>query len=311
MTNASDAANSAKKIVDIVDKIAKVLDKFHFLKREGQGICIKIPEKICQYDIVIRVQSSGFLTKNIDFPLPEVDRIIGTCLPSLTPLHQSLHKTPNGFTLTKEGIPNGTDLILLQFQYKIPDSKFILNLVETNVATEPLEYSDRDEYWMAVQLKFPQILQKAYSHLKLENVELNVDVAVDTEVKTAVPDYFIRSLRKIRELLSSQDRNIAHVRLLEYMQAKRRIGADIYALINQLSTIFIPDRFKDFLDITPPFRYFNSKFGTDFYDFPGQVLPRTMRVISRTDLSLETPATEGKVIYKKLDLLKELEKVFR
>ena len=175
----SEAAESAVKVVNIAERIGKALDKIHALKKEGQGIYIKVPDKICQYDAIVKVQKSGIISKNVVFPFPEVENIVGTCMPSLHSLHGSIGKIPEGFCLALETVPGGTDYILLQFQYKIPGSDFISNLVESSVSAEPLEYGDRDEYWMHAALKFPQILEKAYSHLKIEDIDLNVDVAVD------------------------------------------------------------------------------------------------------------------------------------
>ena len=307
----SEAAESAVKVVDIAERIGKALDKIHALKKEGQGIYIKIPDKICQYDAIVRVQKSGIISKNVVFALPEVENIVGTCMPSLHSLHSSIRKIPEGFCLPLESIPDGTDYILLQFQYRISGSDFIFNLIESSVSAEPLEYNDRDEYWMHAALKFPQILQRAYSHLTLEDIDLNVDVAVDNEVKTAVPGFVTKGLRNIRKLLSQSDRNLAHKALITYLQSKRQIGTDIYSLMAEINSIFLPTRFKNFVDITPPFRYYDSKQGTDFYDFPGQVLPKAMTVVSRTNLNLQTPAREGKVIYKKRDLFSELQKIFK
>jgi hypothetical protein len=41
-----------------------------------------------------------------------------------------------------------------------------------------------------------------------------------------------------------------------------------------------------------------------------EVAIHAMTVVSRTDLNLQNPAREGKVIYKKKDLFRELEKIF-
>jgi hypothetical protein len=143
---------------------------------------------------------------------------------------------------------------------------------------------------------------------------INFNTLKESELQKKVPNSIEEFLRNIKKDLET---NFTEVKKAfpKYSNILDQYAAfvidGIYALVTQLSSIFLPDRFRDFLDITPPFRYFNSKFGTDFYDFPGQVVPRTVKVTSRTDLSLEVPATEGKIIYKKLDLLKELEKVFK
>ncbi len=311
LPNSSEAIESASKIVELAENIGKVLDKIYALKKEGQGISIKVPEGICQYDAIVKVRGSGIVSKNIAFQLPEVDNVTGVCMPSLKPLHDSIRKTAEGFCLFLEGVPDGTDYILLQFQYKTPGADFMSNLVESSVSAEPEEHNDRDEYWMHAGLKFPQILVKAYSHLRLENIELNVDVAVENELKTAVPAFVIKSLRSIRKLLGHTDRNLSHQAMINYLRSKRQIGMDIYSLMAQINNVFLPTRFKSFVEVTSPFKYHDSKQGSDFYDYPGQILPKVMAVTSRTDLSLQNPARDGKVIYKKTDLSKELEKIFK
>lgn len=308
--HARAAAETAAKLSEIADKISKVIDKIYVLKKEGQGLSIKVPERTCQYDAAVRVQKHGLATKNILFPLPEVERITATCMPSFFYLTNAIVKVPEGFILHYNAIPEGTELVLLNFEYRIPNPAFITNLVERSVSVEPLQYDDRDEYWMNAQLKFPQALQKIYSHLSLQDIDLNVDVAVDNEVKTTIPNYVTRGLRAIRKLLSQSDRNLTHTAFIEYLRTRRQIGTDIYTLIAEINALFIPERFMKFVEVTEPFRYYNSRQGTEFHDFPGQVVPKTMRVTSRTDLNLETPAKEGKVIYKKKSLSEELAKVF-
>lgn len=306
MSSPSEGVNVANGIINIVQKIAGTLDKIRFFKKEGQSIYIKIPEKICQYDAAIRVRERGVISKNINFPLPEIDCVTGTCMPSLFQLGKSIRKTPTGFLVSTKDIPAGTDLVLMQFQYKIPDSKFISNLVETKVAAEPLEFNERDEYWMHAQLRFPQILQKIYSDLKIQDVDLSVNVAVDNEVKTAIPKHVTRHLQLIRDMLAETERGKAHKLLLQHLQMKRRIGIDIYALINEISSIFLPSRFKNYIEIVSPFKYVDSRQGTASYNFPGQLVPKVMTVISQTDLSLQTPAVDGKLVYKKKNLLDKL-----
>lgn len=47
------------------------------------------------------------------------------------------------------------------------------------------------------------------------------------------------------------------------------------------------------------FRYANCYAGRERYDLPIEVIPKRMEVISRADISLEVPAANGKIIYRK------------
>jgi hypothetical protein len=310
MGSASEASKTADQIIDTLQKISGVLDKIRYFKREGQSMCIKTPQKIVQYDAVIRVQELGLISRDIKFPLPQVECISGTCMPSLFQLGNSIKKTSTGFVLSKEDIPTGTELVLMQFQYKIPDSKFVTNLVKTKVATEPLEFEDKDEYWMSAQLRFPKILEKVYAGLEVEDIDLNVNVAVDNEVKTAIPRAVEKDLQIIREMLSETERGRAHRLLLRHMSMRRRLSIDIYGIVTEISMLFSPLRFQNFIEVTSPFRYSDSEKTTSFYDFAGQLVPKTVTVTSQTNLNLEVPAVSGKVVYKKKDILDKLKDIF-
>jgi hypothetical protein len=311
MSSASEAAKTANQIIEVMQKISRSLERIHFFKKEAQSIYIKTPQKIVQYDAAIRVRESGVISKKIRFPLPQVECINGMCMPSLFQLGKSIKRTPTGFVLSVEDIPAGTELVLMQFQYKIPDSKFITNLVETKVATEPLESNHMDEYWMSAQLRFPQILKKIYTDLRVEDIDLDVNVAVDNEIRTAIPFAVKKDLQIIREMLSETERGKAHALLLEHLQMKRRLSVDIYSIITEIATLFSPLRFKSFVEVTAPFRYSDSKQGTSFSDYAGQLVPKMMTVVSLADLNLELPAVNGKVLYKKKDMLDKIKSVFK
>ncbi|XHH08816.1 MAG: hypothetical protein ACFCUE_14805 [Candidatus Bathyarchaeia archaeon] len=309
-----EAVETAEKVVDIGQKISKALDSVHALKKEGQGIRINVPERLCQYDTIVKVRKNGIVSKKVSFQLNEVDSIIGTCMPSLLPMSIiKLSDTNNNtqYVIPLDSVPESTDYIMLQFQYRVLNPNFMANLVQTNVSTEPAEHEDRDEYWMQAAIKFPHILEKAYRHLILEGTELNVDIAIDQELRTSIPPYLSKGLRNIKNVLSQPDRNLAIKALIKYIESRRKIGDDIYSLVAQVNDLFVPNRFKDFVEVSPPFRYTNAKKGSEFFDFPGQMFPKSVTVISRTDLNLNNPAKEGKIIYKKSDMCAELEKFFK
>jgi len=92
--------------------------------------------------------------------------------------------------------------------------------------------------------------------------------------------------------------------------SRRRIGTDPYSLISSLEGLFDPLQFRRFIEVTPPFKYFHSEKGHEYLDFPTGIFPKTMSVTCRTKLDLETPACEGKLVYKKRDLYKEISGIF-
>ena len=93
-------------------------------------------------------------------------------------------------------------------------------------------------------------------------------------------------------------------------KTKRYAGREQEVLMD-LQDIFEPLQFCTFVDVKSPFRYSDCIRGKEFYDkIPFPTFPKTMKVISRTDLSLDKPAAEGRLIYKKKDLQDKISEVF-
>ena len=52
--------------------------------------------------------------------------------------------------------------------------------------------------------------------------------------------------------------------------------------------------------------------GGDFYEkLPFPTWPRSMKVVSRTDLNFENPTADGNLIYKKDSFAEEIGKIFK
>ena len=63
--------------------------------------------------------------------------------------------------------------------------------------------------------------------------------------------------------------------------------------------------------MTRPFRYSDCIRGKELYDaIPFPTFPKSIKIVSRTDLSLDKPANEGRLIYKKKNFQKKISKIF-
>jgi len=208
--------------------------------------------------------------------------------------------------------PSGENL-LLNFGFRIKDDQFVKKLVQKNVQRDsPRELNDElDEYWMHAQLKEPKIFRrKGYGRLDLRDIDFSVNVGIHQDLKTAIPSDFVRNLKIISEWIKTKDR-VEKWRLgWEHLRLKpKSYTGNEEELISDIQSLFFPHEFKRFVEVREPFRYQESIRGVDFYDLPFQAFPKLMTVVSRTTLNLETPASKGKLIYKKQVLRDEISRI--
>ena len=77
-----------------------------------------------------------------------------------------------------------------------------------------------------------------------------------------------------------------------------------------MQTLFLPNKFSTFVNVKEDFSYYDCERGLNFYDkLPFPTWPRTMKVVSRTDLNLNKLTATGSLLYKKDDFLDKIKKI--
>ena len=110
---------------------------------------------------------------------------------------------------------------------------------------------------------------------------------------------------------SSKDRNESAKAIYYKQHHKQKIKGDINKVIYDINELFQPSKFRSYLSLEgDKFRYKGCQKGLTFSDPIGPiVLPNYMSVVSSTDLTLDEPAKDGKLIYKKTRFKKKVEKI--
>ena len=68
---------------------------------------------------------------------------------------------------------------------------------------------------------------------------------------------------------------------------------------------------EEYEDVQKDFQYWDCSRESDFYDnLPFPTWPKSMKITSKTNLSLEKPAADRILIYKHQDFVSEIEKLF-
>ena len=207
---------------------------------------------------------------------------------------------------------------LLDVDYFIEDKRFIDALVNRSVARES-SGDETKEYWMVAQLKHLDVLKHEFGYIELKDIDFGVNVSVYNEIKMKVPSIFKRQLETAVKLLSKHHGGrdeqfkllVQHKQLLR-AQKEKYYGEELFEILDELQEIFSPITFGKFVDVEKDFYYYNCVRGKDFYEtLPFPTWPKSMKVISRTDINFDKPAANGLLIFRKKDFMKELERIFK
>lgn len=302
--------DEAKFTLRILDKIVASLDSIkRHVTKESEELVLRLPESVGEYSVAIRLKS-GMYGGKTRFSLPGLSRLETRALPALSPINETFARDEDGFFFDPSRVPAGVEMAILQFEFSIPESQSLNEIVQRNVqldSTAP-DLSDSESYWMTSQLKHPSFLRKTYSRLELYGVDFRVDVGVHQEIKNSIPHGIMKAIQRSVEFIGTTDRE----KLLRLMLQQRKTtqAADIPEAVRQLIDLFVPTKFKKFVSVNAPFRFQECQRGTEFFERLFLALPKFMTIVSRTDLTLEQPARQGTLTYKKRDVREEIAKLF-
>jgi hypothetical protein len=303
------AVEAGGQLVDIANEIAKVIETHkREVSVESQELAVRVPESRGELSIALRIKS-GFYGGRLTFNIPNVERLTVHSLPAFRSENQTTSRNGNELIFDASKLSKDVDTVLLDLEYGL-DPHFVESLVQRKWQLDPHSEDDADSYWVVAQLKHLRTLQEVYSKLELRGVDLRVDVGVYQDIKTKVPHKAMRTLERGSEFIGTRDREKLVRLMIEQRRDSGYLTGELMQAVRQLTDLFLPSRFEKYVEVLAPFYYYGCHQGTDFIS-PMLALPRFMTVISRTDLSLDEPAREGKVIYYKKKIQDAIGKIFR
>lgn len=307
-------SKDVSEAIKVAERIYKTL--FEVSKITSQELKVKCPDNIGEYSVAFEIKRGlgGLkrLKRKISFDHPDIRRVSIHSTPLMKSESEAIAHTENGFAILLDKLSKYTDTFWAVVEYDIKDREFLDGFVQRDTQTESIT-DVRNEYWMHAQLKHLKPLQTNYGRLDLQDVDFLVDVAVHQDIKTKIPKPFTKDLEIIAKWMSEKERGRKWKLSMEHLrqQKTKRYGGREQEVLKDLQDLFIPGHFCTFIDVAPPFRYYDCIRGKEFYDkIPFPTFPKSMKVISRTDLSLDKPAAEGRIVYEKKNLQSEISDVF-
>jgi len=304
------AAKSAKEIGDIISWINK---KLHVARKQGEKLSINCLNSVGTYLISTEIDKGvkRKLGRKIKFNNDAIKDITVTGFPLLSEGSNAVIATTEGFEIDVSKLPDDCDKFIIGVEFRV-SNKLINRFVERTYKIEPLK--EEDEYWMHAAIKSPRLLQDIYNRgVDLTGVDVTVDVGIINDVKICVPKEVIKSLKITRQWIKEKERQKKEKLSWEHMKLQRGCGKKIeFKKIENLANYCSPSNFeKKFVMVEGPFKLEKCFSKKDYFEdiyFP--TFPKVMGVVSRTDLNIENPAADGKLIYKKSEFKEGIVNMF-
>lgn len=298
----------------VAGQVLKMWEKMPKTEILNQESTINVMDSSVGYSIAVKIPSTfRTLRKTIPIPITTLSRVsVSSLWPMPRALPNVIRRSLNGegFVFLPELIPSDVEAISMSVSYPIKNILMIEDFVEIKKTHDP-GGEDRNEYWYSALLKHPKILVKQFGRFDVRDVDVTIDVSVKEELGVSIPNSFKNRLKLFFELYKETDprqqfRAIPRLRAL----ARQPTAGKELEMLNDLRLLFIPGRFSKFIEVRNDFRYSTCYQGKESLDLPIDIIPKAMQVVSRADLTLEKPAAEGVLIYKKDLFQRAVEGIF-
>lgn len=296
------------EIINLVERLSGRLNAFNLI---GKGVIINVSQGSFDVELGFDVRPGRQFNRVVKIPVFDALRVNLTSLPSLAVIDDALIFDENdGIVLSLDRMPDGVDSILLNIRCPLKHRRFMSRLVNKQVQTDTR--SDFISYWMTAQFKHLKTLRDKLHSLRVEDLDFLVRVHIEQNIKEIIPHKFIRQLEVGRDLLQTKDREKKQSLAREHLrlaQSNRFVGNE-EKVIEKIEDLLKPRNFESYLDLIGQFYYHNCFQAGSFFRVPNFVIPSMMRVVSKTNLTLEEPAKKGELKFKRRDFEDDFEEIF-
>lgn len=297
-----------KQVADRSTNIDKILAED--FKIRGRDMIIECPKSLQKYSLTFESKKKILLPNKKKIRLGPVRRVSVKPIQSMHPVFSAITLLDDGFEIDLNCLEPG-ETYILDMEYIITDPNFVDSLVYKKVANET-PHDGIQDYWMAAQLKHLNVLRQDFGYVDLRDIDFSVDVSIYQDIKMKIPRIFsqkIETIVRLTQPIGRSEQSKLFKRLVH--QQKQKYTGEEMDLLKKLQDLFNSTKFRQFIDIRKDFYYSDCVRGGDFYEkLPFPTWPKSMKVVSRTDLNFENPTANGNLIYKKNSFAEEIGKIF-
>lgn len=216
--------------------------------------------------------------------------------------------TDDYYVLDAKNLPS-SERYLIELEGSVEESA-LKNLVHIKPAANRDNDDDHDKYWLDSSIKQPELLDKIWDDLEIEDVNIGVYVDIDKMFGLTIPQEIKDKTVAMDDLLTTAknfDRNALIRSAVEYKRQERKLPSfnptDFYKIIHKLTA---RDFILQHLEIDKPYNIGDIDHPEKFVG----LVPQNIKVQAMTTLTLRQPTALGYLKFKRKLYMNKLKTEF-
>lgn len=191
------------------------------------------------------------------------------------------------------------------------EEKAVKDLVHIQPAINRDSDKVSDKYWLDSCIKNPELLEKAWTHLQINDIDVGVSVDFNKMFALKVPQEIQDKADAIKNYLSVGsnpvfDRNLIYKALHEYRRQERKVPFHPTDFIKVIQSLTARDTLMDYLSVDASYKIGEIAQPTKY----SGIIPLDVKVQTFTTLTLRSPQALGYLTFKRQKYLDKLQEEF-
>ncbi len=200
----------------------------------------------------------------------------------------------------------------ISIEYPVENIEALSGLVSSSAPRDTINGEDpgetKESFWLHAELKTLKLLKELYSAVRIEDVNVVVEIAIKEHIRELFSED-IKLEMMMNAKFNSPDRNDRAKAIFYRQHHVPKFKGNLFKVTNDISELLQPSRFRNYLSLSGSFRFDSCRKGVTMADaFEPIYLPNYIDVFSTTDLTLDEPGKDGKLIYDKSRFVKRVER---
>jgi hypothetical protein len=292
--------STAQSTIGLVKQISEVLDVFRPYKPEVRRFRIDYLTRTSEIKYLLNIPSGANRKTHRKIELPattgfRIDEVLDLDTTDL--LNIGYDSVGEKWVFNANDFPTSSRFMVTT--KGTISSDFLNRLVGVNCAANPTRKEDCDCYWIHSALKDVSILEKIWTELDVERVNVDVRIGVERFFSSAIPESVKQRLKAQKELLTAIQQGQRNIEGLKskYRYSVKKANISPSDLVDLMMQLVSGDFFSSFISLDKPF-----VLGTiEPHRELTSVVPERVKVGVLSDLNLQLPAAKGELTFKRKD----------
>ena len=187
----------------------------------------------------------------------------------------------------------------------------VKDLVHIQPAINRDSDEDSDRYWLDSSIKNPNLLEKVWTHLQINDIDVGVSVDFNKMFALRVPQEIRDKADSIKNFLNAGsspalDRNLIYKTLFEYRRQDKKVPFHPTDFIKVIQNLTARDTLIDYLSVDTSYKIGEITQPTKY----NNIIPQDVKVQAFTTLTLRYPQALGYLTFKRQKYLDKLQEEF-